>query len=391
MLTNRRPNRIPLQTALVLLALCAACTSSAPPRAQQEAAARGPNLVLITVDGLRTEEVFGGIDERVLGSAEHSGIEYESESVRVRAAFGGSTPELSRSALMPFFWNQLAPNGAVLGNSNKGSEVRVTNKEFFSAPGYIEILTGEPHHDVVSNDPIRYPYPGFMEYAKAGLGLGYTDVATIGSWEGFATLSSSQPDLFFTNTGFEAVKPEYATERMLWLGEIQHDIISLWPEGRSDAISFGMSVEVLKEFKPRVLYIAFGETDDWAHERRYDRYLDYIHVFDSYLNRLWTLLQSMPEYRDNTTLIITTDHGRGHDPKEWVEHGAGPEYAGSEAIWIAMVGPGVPHRGEVAGSDPVTQSDIAATALEVLGLDYRQFNPRMGPPIPAAFDEPPSR
>jgi phosphopentomutase len=71
-----------------------------------------------------------------------------------------------------------------------------------------------------------------------------------------------------------------------------------------------MSVECLQKFKPRVLYIAFGETDDWAHQRRYDRYLDYIHVFDSYLKRLWTLLQSMDEYRNNTTLIITTDHGR---------------------------------------------------------------------------------
>ncbi len=71
-------------------------------------------------------------------------------------------------------------------------------------------------------------------------------------------LSSSRPDLFFSNTGFEEVKPEYATERMRWLGEIQHDIISLWPEGRSDAVTFGMSVEYLRNFKPRVLYIGFG-------------------------------------------------------------------------------------------------------------------------------------
>jgi hypothetical protein len=60
---------------------------------------------------------------------------------------------------------------------------------------------------------------------------------------------------------------------------------------------------------------------------------------------------------------------------------------GSEAIWIAIIGSGVPHRGEVAPSHPVTQSDIAATALKVLGLDYRQFNPRMGPPISAAVGE----
>jgi len=386
MLKNRFRSRTQLGNALGLAAFCAACASSAPSN-QQGAEMRGPNVILITVDGLRTEELFGGIDERVLGSVEHSGIEYESESERVRAAYAGSSPDLSRSALMPFFWTELVPNGVLLGNESKGGGVRVTNKELFSAPGYIEILTGEPHDEVVSNDPIRYPYPSFMEYAKQGLELGYTDVATVGSWEGFATLSSSRPDEFFTNTGFETVKPEYATERMVWLGEIQHDVISLWPEGRSDAISFGMSIEILKEFKPRVLYIAFGEADDWAHQRRYDRYLDYIHVFDSYLERLWTLLQSMDEYRDNTTLIISTDHGRGRDPEQWVEHGAGPEYAGSEAIWIAIIGPGVPARGEIAPADPVTQSDIAATALKALGLDYRQFNPRMGPPIPAAFGE----
>jgi len=383
------PTRRLVQTAVAgILAVPLASCGSLPPHASSaHATARGRSVILITVDGLRAEEVFGGVDERVLGSAENSGIEYESESERVRAAFGGSEPESSRSALMPFFWTEIVPNGVLLGNESRGGGVRVTNRELFSAPGYIEILTGEPHHDVVSNDPIRYPYPSFMEYAKAGLGLGYTDVVTVGSWEGFATLSSSQPDLFLTNVGFEAVKPEYATERMRWLGEIQHDIISLWPEGRSDAITFGMSVEILQEFKPRVVYIAFGETDDWAHQRRYDRYLDYIHVFDSYLNRLWNLLQSMDEYRDNTMLIVTTDHGRGHDPKEWVEHGAGAAYAGSEAIWIAILGPGVPARGEFAPAQAVTQSDVAATALKALGLDYRDFNPRMGPPIAAAFAE----
>jgi hypothetical protein len=385
MLTKPLRGRSGLATVAFLAILLASCTSTPPTPSHHGAEARGHNVILITVDGLRNEELFGGIDERVLENVENSGIEYESESARVRTAYGGSNPDLSRSALMPFFWTELVPNGVLLGNESMGGGVRVTNKELFSAPGYIEILTGEPHADVVSNDLIRYPYPSFMEYAKDALDLGYTDVATVGSWEGFATLSSSRPDLFFTNTGFEEVKPEYATERMRWLGEIQHDIISLWPEGRSDAVTFGMSVEVLQKFKPRVLYIAFGETDDWAHQRRYDRYLDYVHVFDDYLKRLWALLQSMDEYRNHTTLIITTDHGRPHDPKEWVEHGAG--MVGSEAIWIAIIGPRVPHRGEVAPSNPVTQSDVAATALKVLGLDYRKFNPRMGPPISAAFGE----
>jgi arylsulfatase A-like enzyme len=146
-----------------------------------------------------------------------------------------------------------------------------------------------------------------------------------------------------------------------------------------------MAEEYLQQYKPRLLYIALGEPDDWAHERRYDRYLDTIHVFDGYLERLWTLLQGMDEYRNNTTLIITTDHGRGHDPKDWVKHEAG--LAGSEAIWIAIIGPNTPHLGETVSPTPVTQSDVAATALKLLGLDYREFNPEIGPPIAAAFGE----
>jgi hypothetical protein len=52
-----------------------------------------------------------------------------------------------------------------------------------------------------------------------------------------------------------------------------------------------------------------------------------------------------------------------------------------------MIGPGVPARGEIVSEDPVTQSDMAEAAWKVLGLDYRQFNPKMGPPIQEAFDE----
>ncbi len=167
--TRVRRSLTPQFKRVVLAILLASCASTPPSSSHKSTAARGHNVILITVDGLRNEELFGGVDERVLGSVEYSGLEYESESVRVRAAYGGSSPNVSRSALMPFFWTELVPNGVLLGNESSGGGVRVTNKELFSAPGYIEILTGEPHHDVVSNDLIRYPYPSFMEYAKHGL------------------------------------------------------------------------------------------------------------------------------------------------------------------------------------------------------------------------------
>lgn len=342
------------------------------------------NVILLTVDGMRIEEIFGGIDGKIIGNQDYSGIYYDSESDRVLKAYGGPTPQASREKLLPYFWQTFVPNGVLIGDPDRNSHVLVTNTEKFSAPGYMEILTGQPHAEVVSNDNIRYPFPTLLEYAHDAMHLDYTGVATIGSWIGFATLSSSRAKLFFTNAGFEPVPDKYATPQMKWLNGIQDDIMTLWPEGRSDAVTFAIATDYLRKYHPRLLYIALDESDDWAHEKRYDRYLDYIHLFDSYLQRLWTQLQSMEQYRDKTTLIITTDHGRGHDPRQWGEHGAGEELKGSESIWIAVAGPDTPHRGDLENTD-ATQSQVAATALRFLGLDYRKFNPQAAKPIDAAF------
>ncbi|HEY7840953.1 MAG TPA: sulfatase-like hydrolase/transferase [Gammaproteobacteria bacterium] len=341
------------------------------------------SVILITVDGMRPEDVFNGPDRAILDNPAYSGIEYPEYADAAKKHYLRADAAESRAALMPFFWKTLAPRGIVLGNRERGSTAKVLNDQWFSAPGYIEILTGEPHAEVTSNDPIRYPHLTFMEYAQQALGLGFTDVATIGSWDGFATLSSSREGAFFTNAGYERPAEQYATEKMKWLGEMQFDVMTLWPEGRSDAVTIGMATEYIARHQPRVVYIALGESDDWAHERRYDRYLDYMHKFDQYLERLWTQLQAMDAYRDRTSLIITTDHGRGA-LKDWHEHDR--QIEGSQYIWIAVIGPDTPDRGEVAPYPPVTQSDVAATALKLLGLDFMKFNPDAGSPIGIAAD-----
>ncbi|HEU4402546.1 MAG TPA: alkaline phosphatase family protein [Candidatus Polarisedimenticolia bacterium] len=352
----------------------------AAPAVPRPAPRRTGNVILITVDGFRIQEMFAGMDPVVSDKEKQSGI-YDLE--RARSRFWRPTAEERRRALLPFFWGTLAPKGIVLGDKEKGSRVTVTNPLLFSAPGYAEILTGQPQPDVKSNDPIRYPHQTVLEFAQRELHLGRTAVATIGSWENFGLLSSSRPDLFFTNTGYEKVPDAIATPRMRWLSDMQYRIMALWEEGRSDAVTTGLALEYLKKYRPRLLYIALGESDDWAHARRYDRLLDYIRVFDDFLGDLWRTLESSDFYRGRTTLIITTDHGRGVRPSDWVEHDEGIE--GSEDIWVAVIGPDTPDRGEVAPSPTVHQADVAATLLQFLGLDARKFNPNAGPPIPDTF------
>jgi Type I phosphodiesterase / nucleotide pyrophosphatase len=341
---------------------------------------RTRNVILITVDGLRIQELFGGMDPIVSGNDKRSGI-YDLE--RARARYWRPTREERREALMPYFWKTLAPRGIVLGDKEKGSSVLVTNPLLFSAPGYAEILTGRPQADVTTNDVKRYPHPTILEFARRELKLDGRQVATFGSWEGFKTLSSSREGDFFTNAGYERIPPAMATPRMALLSDLQFQVMALWEEGRSDAITFGLAVEYLKRQRPRLLYVALGEPDDWAHARRYDRLLDYLQVLDGYLRELWRTLEGSDFYRGRTTVILTTDHGRGVRPSDWVEHGEGIE--GSQDIWIAVVGPDTPHLGDAAPSATVHQADVAATLLRFLGLDPAKFDPQAGPPIAQAF------
>ena len=339
------------------------------------------NIVLVTLDGVRTQELFGGLDEVIAGAPEaQSGI-YEIDVTRKR--YGGATAQMRREALMPFFWKTLAPAGMVLGNQALGSKVTVRNNQWFSYPGYSEILTGAPQPEVKSNDFVRYPHETVLEYVQRKLNLKSAEVAQIGSWDGFKYAASQKDGTFFMSGAYGLVPPELSTPEIDLLGRMRQQVIENWEESSNDALTFHIALRYLKQNKPRVLWLGLGQSDDWAHARRYDVVLDYLHLADGFLAELWQTLQSLDGYRDNTTLIVTVDHGRGRTPADWAEHDFGIE--GSQDIWIAIIGPDTPALGEVRNFPDVTQSDVAATMLQYLGLDYREFNPKAGPPVPGSL------
>lgn len=365
-----------LCAACVLLGLLPALTVAAP-RATQ-------NVVLVTLDGVRIQEFFGGLDPTIAGAGdEDSGI-YEIEVTRER--YVRATPEERRLATMPRFWKELAPQGVVLGNKGKGSSVQVRNDQWFSYPGYSEILTGRPQPDVRSNDLVRYPHVTVLQHLRGELKLGSTQVAQIGSWDGFKMAASSLDDAFFMSGAYDRVPAPLATPEMDELATLRTQVMEMWEEGSNDVLTFRIALAYLRKHTPRVMWIGLSQSDDWAHARRYDRLLDYLHLADELLAQLWTTLQGIDAYRDKTTLVVTTDHGRGLTPKDWAEHDAGIE--GCQDIWIAVIGPDTPDRGEVTDTATVHQSDVAATMLALLGLDYRDFDPAAGPPIAEALAAP---
>jgi len=340
----------------------------------------GRNVILVTLDGVRIQELFSGMDATIAADDARSGAE---DIAVTRKRYWRDTPEERRAALMPWFWGTLAPSGMVLGNQSRGSKVTVRNPLWFSYPGYSEILTGQPQPDVLSNDLVRYPHETVLDYIHRKLGLGLTEVAQIGSWDGFKMAASRADGTFFMHGAFEPVPAALSTPEMDVLAALRGEVMEVWEESSNDTLTFRIALAYLRKHQPRVLWLGLGQSDDWAHARRYDLVLEYLHLVDSQLAELWRTLQSLDRYRDRTTLIITTDHGRGRTPVDWIDHDTGIQ--GSQDIWIAILGPDTPAMGEASDFPDVTQSDVAATMLQYLGLDYRDFNAAAGPPVPRSF------
>ena len=359
--------------AVFSLALGAALVRSTDVAAQTSE----PKVILITFDGARTEEIFGGLDVEAFGSTLSEGKKLEDNDTYKR--FWAPTPEARREKLMPFFWGVLMrQHGSIAGNTRMGSAVTLTNTHRFSYPGYAEILLGEAHDgEIKSNDRIRNPYVTVLEEVQSRLTLTKTQVAAFTSWDVFSAIVEHQEGSLTVNAGFAPFdSPEPAIQE---LSRLQRETITPWDSVRHDIYTFRFAMDHLQRARPRMLYLALGETDDWAHDGRYDRVLDAYARSDAYLRQLWTWLESDPSYRGQTHLLITTDHGRGHTAKDWRDHGA--KIDGAQDVWIALVSPAMSRRGEWQRQPALRTSQIAATLAGWMGIDWRGLRPSAGLPI----------
>jgi len=280
---------------------------------------------------------------------------------------------------MPFLWGVIARQGSLLGDSASGATVRVTNGLWFSYPGYNELLSGAPDERINSNEKVPNPNVTVLEWLNGRPGFAGR-VAAYGSWDVLPfILNSARSGLPANGDGPPFPEPRSAAERAL--NDLAADLPPYWGTVRFDAVTMQGALHHLRTSKPRVLYVMLGDTDEWAHERRYDLYLDAVWRSDRFLRTLWETVQGMPEYRGRTALLVTTDHGRG-SANDWTDHGRNVPAAAR--IWIAGIGPGIPGpRSLVRGPREHTQAQFAATIAAVLGLDgpFRAANPRAAPPI----------
>ncbi len=343
--------------SIFVIVTCFASKDVLAKTASVNKAFQAPKLILITIDGLRTQEVFNGIDERLY---QHE--KYVSKKAQLANTYWHEDAKKRQQKLLPFIATTIVNDGVLLGNSLEGERITVANNMNFSYPGYHEIFTGKLDASITSNAKIVAKYPSFLEVLADKYPKEFKPAA-FASWDVFPYILRRGLHDVYINAGFEPYEvadantaiPLVERNRLSLLNRLQVDTPSPWATVRLDAFTHAYAMHHLKSHKPRVMSISYGDTDDFAHDGKYDEYILASTRTDRFIKEVWDYLQSDTFYANKTNLIITTDHGRGVSPDDWQHHAsvvAVKGYmkalghfehgiVGSENVWIAAIGPNI--------------------------------------------------
>ena len=156
-------------------------------------------------------------------------------------------------------------------------------------------------------------------------------------------------------------------------------------DGTADAQTVFHAERVLDRFRPSVMAITLLDVDTCHAD--FNGYLRNQQLADACVNHLWDFIQSVPELRDTTTMIVLPEHGRheffnGNNPdslgRSGIDHGLGDN--GDRNVWMLALGPEIA-RGRVIAPTGISQPgrtsgryetiDAIMTGMSMLGHDAK--------------------
>ncbi|MBI3556805.1 MAG: alkaline phosphatase family protein, partial [Deltaproteobacteria bacterium] len=221
---------------------------------------------------------------------------------------------------------ELLPNLTAL--RKKGvffSDFKISNPAGVSFPAYADIFAGRRQEKIIGNktpaEDRHSHYPTIFDALFEGLHLSFNDLAIHASWSAICELAGAAD--FYRSCGWKT-----------GLGHDKYLKPEVYKDSRSDMDTFFEFASEVPKRHPRFIFVHLVDADEEAHLQQDAQeklglnygifnYHKALTEEDYYLGRMWKLLQDDPFYKDNTTLIVTTDHGRDNFPdgKFWNGHG----------------------------------------------------------------------
>jgi hypothetical protein len=137
-----------------------------------------------------------------------------------------------------------------------------------------------------------------------------------------------------------------------------------------DELSLFVARRIMRQLAPSLLWVTLHDIDV-AHTGAFSLYLDGIRRSDNICADLWHTIQTDPEYKDRTNLLILPDFGRDSDQDAggngFQHHRTGD--ALSRTTWMMALGPDI--RQNTVVDRPIESIDVAPSVAALLGCDAR--------------------
>lgn len=347
----------------VLLALSMVTFAQEIPKTQ--------NIFLVTWDGYRWQEVFKGAEKKLINNKK-----VVKDVDALKKNYWSEDILASREKITPFIWNTIAKQGSIIGERKNSSKMKVTNRYRFSYPGYNEIFSGYGDPKVNSNDFPDNPNNTIFDLLQADEKFKNKLVA-VATWDAFPRIINTNRNQVPVYVNIKDSAGKCSSGNLTFEGWNEKCPVS---NGfiLTDSLTYHFAKEYISKNHPRFAFIGFDETDHFGHEGQYDSYLHSANQLDNYMQDLWNFIQNDPQYKDNTTLILTCDHGRGPGTAQmWKHHGEG--IVAADKIWLAAIGAGIKKEG-VLKTGKFYQKQIAATIAKLFGKQFYQGE-KFGKPI----------
>lgn len=142
---------------------------------------------------------------------------------------------------------------------------------------------------------------------------------------------------------------------------------------REDAVTVLNAKKIMKKYSPNMIVMNLKDVDVNGHAENWDGYLQAIKRTDASIKEIWDYIQSLPQYKDKTTLIVSNDHGRHLDGNEEGFSQHGDNCAGCRHIEFFAIGPDFKTNTVISTGD-YEQIDVPSTIAELLQFPLQYGN-----------------
>jgi len=257
-----------------------------------------PRLLFITLDGVRVDEFADCAWVKNLAKSDCS---------------------------FPYLWSEIR------AGRFEGTGMLVGNARNLSLPGYQTIYSGAAQDATCPDNEncAQVPVQTWLEKIRYARGLPPYEVAVIASWNKMPRAVEKDPGNLYVNAGVvDLMDPTHDREvppELAALNAEQAKKLPEWENARADRYTFAYARWYLARLRPPVLVMGLLDSDELAHEDRYDAYRAQLRTFDGYIRTLIQDLKNAKLY-ENTIIVVTTDHGRGSGYFGYAFQGHGPEW-----------------------------------------------------------------